>query len=297
MAPSTGPVLVLGAHGMLGHKVVQVAAATLDVYATVRDPEPGLAALLGIPDDHLVPNVDVTGPLDALFERCRPGVVVNCAGVLKPVSGPLDPCDAIAVNSLAPHRLAAAASARGARLIHVSTDCTFDGRRGHYREDDPPDATDLYGRSKALGEVTTDGHLTIRTSIIGRQLRGSRGLLEWFLAQRGLVVSGYRAMVFSGVTTQVLSRAIVALITDHPAVSGLVHVGGEAISKYDLLHLVNDSFQAGVTIEPAAGPHIDRSLDASRFAALVGAPPAWRQMLAEAASDPTPYDAWRQRVS
>ena len=293
----TRPVLVLGAHGMLGHKVVQVAAPVLDVYATVRRAEPGLASLLGLPDDHLLPDIDLTAPLDALFARLRPGVVVNCVGALKPVGGRLDPVVAVAVNALAPHRLASAASACGAKLIHVSTDCVFAGRRGHYHEDDVPDATDLYGRSKALGEVTDDGHLTIRTSIVGRQLRGARGLLEWFLAHRGGTVPGYRAMLFSGVTTLALGRAIVAVIADHPTLSGLVHVGGEAISKYDLLHLVNDSFQAGVTIEPADGPPLDRSLDSSRFSALAGAAPPWRAMLAEAAADETPYDTWRQRVS
>ncbi len=293
----TRPVLVLGGHGMLGHKLVQVAAPMLDVYATVRTPVPGLAPLLGIADGHLVPHVDVTASLDAVFEQVRPGVVVNCVGALKPLAGALDPCEAIAVNALAPHRLAAAARAHGARLIHVSTDCVFDGQRGHYDEGDPPNATDLYGRSKALGEVTDAGHLTIRTSIVGRQLSGTRGLLEWFLAHRGGTVQGYRAMVFSGLTTLALSRAIVAVITDHPALSGLVHVGGEAISKYDLLDLVNDSFHAGVTIEPADGPRLDRSLDARRFAALTGAAPAWRRMLDEAAADETPYDSWRQRVS
>ena len=242
-------------------------------------------------------NVDITAPFDALFEQVRPGVVVNCVGALKPVAGALDPCEAIAVNALAPHRLAAAAGACGARLIHVSTDCVFDGLHGHYAEDDPPTATDLYGRSKALGEVTDGGHLTLRTSMVGRQLSGARGLLEWFLAHRGGTVQGYRAMVFSGLTTLALSRTIVAVITRQPALSGLVHVGGEPISKYDLLGLVNDVFEAGVTIEPVDGPRIDRSLDSRRFAALAGAAPSWRRMLDEAAADETPYDRWRQRVS
>ncbi len=282
---------------MLGHKLVQVAAQSLDVYATVRRPVPGLAPVLGIADDHLLTDVDVTADLESLFERVRPGVVVNCTGALKPLAGALDPCEAIAVNALAPHRLAATARAHGARLIHLSTDCVFDGRRGHYGEVDPPDATDLYGRSKALGEVAGDGALTIRTSMIGRQLSGARGLLEWFLAHRGGTVQGYRAMVFSGLTTLALSRTIVALVTSHPTLAGLVHVGGEPISKYDLLRLVNDAFHSGVTIEPADGPPIDRSLDARRFTALAGAAPTWRQMLDEAAADATPYDGWRQRVS
>ena len=183
------------------------------------------------------------------------------------------------------------------RFIHVSTDCVFDGKRGHYTEDDFPDATDLYGRSKALGEVDDEVNLTIRTSLVGRQLRGARGLLEWFLSHRGGVVQGYRAMRFSGLSTLALSRAIVNVITHHRSLAGRIHVGGDAISKYDLLHMINDSFKAGVSIVPIDGPEIDRSLDSRRFESLAGPAASWQRMLEEAADDPTPYDEWRQRVS
>jgi dTDP-4-dehydrorhamnose reductase len=239
----------------------------------------------------------VTVGIDALVDRVRPAVIVNCTGALKPVDGTLDPAEANSVNALAPHQMAAAARARGMRLIHVSTDCVFDGKRGNYAEGDAPDAADLYGRSKALGEVDDGVSLTIRTSMVGRQLRGSRGLLEWLLSHRGGTVQGYRAMRFSGLSTLALARTIVNVITNHPALSGRIHVGGDAISKYDLLHIMNDTFKAGVTIVPVEGPPIDRSLDSRRFAALAGTAPSWHHMLDEAAGDPTPYDQWRQRVS
>ncbi len=297
-APSTasGPVLVLGASGMLGHRFVQVAARTLDVRAAVRQPWPRLAEVLGVEAAAVMPHVDVTQDLGALLDAVRPAVVVNCAGALKPVSGTLDPAEAIAINALAPHRLASAAAARGIRLIHISTDCVFDGARGHYSEDDVPDATDLYGRSKALGEVTTGTALTIRTSIVGRQLQGARGLLEWFLAQRGRTVQGYHAMRFSGLTTTALSEAIVDVITRHPALAGCLHIVGPAISKYDLLQIMNDTFRADVTIVGIDGPTIDRTLDGRRFAALNGPAPSWRAMLSQAALDSARYDGWRQRV-
>ncbi len=293
----TGPLLVLGGNGTLGHKLVQVASRKLDVYATVRQRRPGMAPLLGLDEDHFLVHSDVTQAIDTLLDRVRPGVIVNCTGALKPTTGTLDPCDAIGVNALAPHRLAAAARARGMRLIHLSTDCVFDGRRGQYVEDDPPDATDLYGRSKALGEVDDGVSLTLRTSLVGRQLSGSRGLLEWFLAQRGVTVQGYRAMRFSGLSTLALSRTILNIITAHPRLTGRIHVGGDTISKYDLLQIMNDTFRAGVTVVPIEGPRIDRSLDSRRFAAMAGPAPSWRQMLEEAAQDQTPYDEWRQHVS
>jgi dTDP-4-dehydrorhamnose reductase len=294
----TGRLLVLGGNGMLGHKVAQTAVAHLGadaVYATVRVQQPGLAALIGITPDQLL-YADVTAGLDSLLDQVRPGVIVNCTGVLPTASGMVDPANAIAVNALAPHRMAASAQTRGMRLIHVSTDAVFSGTRGHYTEDDAPDATDLYGRSKALGEVADQGQLSIRTSLVGRQLRGSRGLLEWFLSQRGQSVQGYRKTRFSGLSTPALSRIIVELITNHPALSGRLHVGGDAISKYDLLHLMNETFNAGITIVPADGPGIDRSLDSGRFAAVAGAAPSWADMLDELAKDETPYDEWRQRA-
>jgi dTDP-4-dehydrorhamnose reductase len=292
-----GPLLVLGGHGMLGHKLAQTAAQHLDVYATVRTPRLRLAALLGLREDRIVVHADVTSGVDALLDHVRPSVIVNCVGALKPVTGVLDPTEAIAVNALAPQRIAAAARARGMRFIHVSTDCVFDGRRGNYAENDLPDATDLYGRSKALGEPDDEASLTIRTSIVGRQLSGSRGLLEWFLSHRGGQVEGYRAMRFSGLSTLALSRAIVAVITTHPDLTGRIHIGGDVVSKYDLLHIINDAFKAGVTIVAADGPSIDRSLDSRRFRAIAGPAPSWQQMAEEAAGDSTPYDDWRQRVS
>ncbi len=292
----TGPLLVLGGNGMLGHKVAQVAAPHLEVYATVRHQQPGLPAVLGLEADHVLLHADVIAGLDTLLDQVRPGVIVNCTGVLPSAGGTLDPQGAIGVNALAPHRIAAAARARGMRLIHVSTDAVFDGKRGDYTEDDVPDATDLYGRSKALGEVDDESSLTIRTSLVGRQLRGSRGLLEWFLSHRRQTVQGYRAMRFSGLSTLALGRTIVNLITHHPALAGRFHVGGDAISKYDLLQLMNETFNAGVTIVPTDGPGIDRSLDSRRFAAVVGSAPSWQRMLEDLAQDQTPYDEWRQRA-
>lgn len=295
----TGPLLVLGGNGMLGHKVAQVAVTQLGadaVFAAVRSPQPGLTALLGLRPGHLLLYADVTVGLDALLDTVRPGVIVNCTGVLPSASGCMDPANAIAVNALAPHRIAEAARARGVRLIHVSTDAVFDGKRGNYTEDVPPDATDLYGRTKAMGEVDAEGQLTIRTSLVGRQLRGTRGLLEWFLSHRGEAVQGYRAMRFSGLSTLALSRIIVDVIANHPALSGRLHIGGDTISKYDLLHLMNDAFDAGITIVPAEGPHIDRSLDSGRFAVVAGTAPSWEHMLDELARDQTPYEEWRQRV-
>lgn len=286
--------LILGGAGMLGHKLWQTAAPRVDTWATVRD-----AAAL--PDDAFDRARLIAGVQAEQFDTvvralatARPDVVVSCIGVVKQRGEAKNPLVSIAVNSLFPHRLAALCRAAGARLIHISTDCVFAGRTGGYREADDPDATDLYGRTKHLGEVAGPGALTLRTSIVGRELSTSQGLVEWFLAQPGRV-PGYTRAVFSGLTTLELSRVILRLIESHPGLEGLYHVASAPITKYDLLVLLDRGYGRGLAIEADDAVRIDRSLDGSRFRAAAGYdPPAWSEMVAEMAADPTPYERWRE---
>ena len=194
-----------------------------------------------------------------------------------------------------PHRLAEACADAGARLVHVSTDCVFSGRKGGpYTEDDLPDPEDLYGRSKLLGEVDRTGCLTIRTSIFGRDFLKQSALLEWFLSNRGGRVRGYRNAVYSGFPTQVLARIIGDLLEEHPELSGLVQVAGPPITKYDLLVMLREAMALDIEIEPYDDPPCDRSLSAARFVAATGYTiPSWDEMVREVAADPTPYDQWR----
>jgi dTDP-4-dehydrorhamnose reductase len=197
---------------------------------------------------------------------------------------------AIRANALFPHDLAAACRERGARLIHISTDCVFSGRKGGYTETDRPDPEDVYGRSKLLGEVATPGALTLRTSMIGREIATSRGLLEWFLAQSGGTVRGFTRAVFSGPTTPVLSRAIADVLERHQSLEGLYHLGAEPIDKHALLLALRDAFGLDVEIEPDDGVVIDRSLDSSRFREATGwAAPTWEEMVAELAETAERY--------
>ena len=281
---------------MLGHKLLQVASADHDVFGTVRTPVAGLASLAGLPDDRILPGVNVAAPIEAVLERVRPDAVINCTGVLKPTTADIFVEDAIEVNALAPHRLARACAVAGIRFVQVSTDCVFAGLRGGYRESDPTDATDIYGRTKALGEVTFGNAVTIRTSIIGRQLSGDRGLVEWFLARRHQVVSGFTQAWFSGLTTAEFSRVLVRVATG--TVTGLCHVAGPRICKHDLVSKLNEAFLIGAEIHRVDQPRIDRTLDGASFAAATGyLAPSWDAMLAELTSDPTPYATWRNRAT
>lgn len=292
-------VLVLGGSGMLGHELWRTCADRFDdAYVTVRSDELGGPAAEVLDPDRVVYGVRAEEPraIARALDEARPDAVVNCIGIVKQAVD--DPEPAIRINALFPHRLAAACRERGARLIHVSTDCVFSGEKGGYVESDLPDPVDTYGRSKLLGEPATPGALTIRTSMIGRELATSHGLLEWFLAQSGGSVRGFRRAVFSGPTTPVLSRAIADVIERHSELDGLYHLSAEPISKHDLLVKLRDAFALDVEIAPDDSVVIDRSLDSSRFREAAGwQPPTWLEMVAELAASADDYTHLRQGLA
>jgi dTDP-4-dehydrorhamnose reductase len=294
--PSDIRVLVLGGTGMLGHKIWQLFRDRFDTWVTARalDDLPARELFAG---DRAIPRVSADD-FDSVVRACavaRPTVIVNCIGIVKQVMAAADPVPAISVNALFPHRAAALAGALGARLIHISTDCVFAGTRGHYSERDMPDAYDLYGRTKLLGEVTGPRCLTLRTSIVGRELSATTGLLEWFLAQRGGRAKGYTGARFSGLTTRTLAEVLADVVERHEELEGVYHVASRPISKYDLLNKLNDAFATGVDIEASQDVRIDRTLDGSAFHRATGlAVPQWDDMIAALAADPTPYEEWRR---
>lgn len=280
---------------MLGHKVWQELHPQFETFVTVRTLHRALGETMGA-DPARVFHADATDVerLRTILRETRPDAVVNCVGIVKQLAAAKDPIPSIEINSLLPHRLAAECRTAGARLVHISTDCVFSGKRGMYTEEDAPDAEDLYGRSKLLGEVTGERAITLRTSIIGRELHATSGLVEWFLSRRGATADGYTRAIFSGLTTAELARVIANVLEHHPGLSGLWHVSAEPIAKLELLQLLNDAYRANVTIRPSDTVTIDRSLDSTRFRAATGwSPRSWKTMVADMAADPTPYDAWR----
>ncbi|HSK42472.1 MAG TPA: sugar nucleotide-binding protein, partial [Candidatus Binatia bacterium] len=204
----------------------------------------------------------------------------------------------ITINALLPHRLAELCAGWGGRLIHFSTDCVFSGERGNYTEDDFSDAHDLYGRTKFLGEVCTRNALTLRTSIIGRELTQFRSLLEWFLAEaQSGRVKGFTRAFYSGVTTNYLAELIGRLITDHAQLHGLYQVTSDTISKFELLGLLRQAFNLECDIQPQEEFFCDRSMKGDKFVAATGLrTPPWQQLAAQLAQDPTPYENWRKDV-
>jgi dTDP-4-dehydrorhamnose reductase len=271
---------------MLGHRLVRTFSPKLETYAALRRAGSAFANLGLFDPERTIGGVsaqDFDSVLRAL-RIARPDVVVNCIGIVKQQDAAKDALSSISVNALFPHRLAEACGASGTRLIHISTDCVFSGRKGCYTERDVPDAEDLYGRTKLLGELSDEKRqphcLTLRTSIIGHELDSAQGLLEWFLSQRGKAVRGYSHAIFSGFTTDELAGILLDLIVHHPDLHGLYHVSAEAIDKYSLLKLIRDAYSLDIDIEPFEDVRIDRSLDSSRFRQATGyTPPSWPDMI------------------
>jgi dTDP-4-dehydrorhamnose reductase len=273
---------VVGASGMLGNAVTRFfdQSPGFQVFATLRGAAPAKLLTDGL-RERLISGVDVENPdaLQAVFISVRPQLVVNCVGLVKQLASVEDPLQAIPINSLLPHRLARLSALTGARFVHLSTDCVFSGKQGMYTEADHPDAYDLYGRSKLLGEVDYENAVTLRTSIIGHELSGARSLIGWFLAQERSV-RGYRQAIFSGLPTVEIARVIRDYVLPTAGLRGLYHLSASPINKYDLLRLVAQEYGKTIDIQPDDSLVIDRSLDSTRFRQATGFEPAsWAQLI------------------
>lgn len=273
--------LIVGANGMLGYTLLRhLASSGFQTYGTVRratlpngyHPPPNVSLYTGL---------DVNDPqaLFVLIQQLRPTVVLNCAGLNKQRAEIQNPLAAIAINALFPHKLAVCCSANASRLIHFSTDCVFSGNQGLYTESDHCDANDLYGRSKRLGEIDYEGHLTLRTSLIGHELASNLSLVDWFLSRTEPVL-GYANAVFSGLPTIEVARLLTQFILPRSDLQGLLHLSAEPIDKDRLLRLIAHTYGHAIPITRTMLPKIDRSLDSSQLRTLIDyQPPRWETLI------------------
>ena len=290
-------ILVIGGSGMLGHKLVQLWQNRFDVWTTLKGAFEDYERLGIYKKNQTFDKIDIEnfGVIENTIKEVKPDVIFNAVGIIKQLPSSKNVIKTLTVNSIFPHRLAEIVETNGARLINISTDCVFDGKKGNYNEEDISNATDVYGKSKNLGEVVGENCLTLRTSIIGREIRTNHSLVEWFLCNRGRKVKGFVNAVYTGFPTIVLAGIIGDLIESHKDLSGLYHVSADPINKYELLKLINEAYGAKVEIEPFEDFRIDRSLDCSKFKAATGfKADSWREMIRRMAEDETPYDKWRK---
>ena len=272
-------VLVLGVTGMLGSAVFRLfhEDPRHEVWGTLRNPG-GARNFSENARGSLISNVDVLDQdsLVSVLTRVQPDVVINCVGLIKQLADAKDPLSALPINAMLPHRIQKLCALSGARVIHISTDCVFSGRKGSYTEDDISDAEDLYGKSKYIGELLSASNaVTLRTSIIGHELGSNYSLVDWFLSQSGSV-KGYRKAIFSGLPTVELARVIRDYVIPNDGLQGLYHVSVSPIDKLSLLKLVAEVYEKEIDIVADDNVAIDRSLDSSKFQSATGyVPPSW----------------------
>lgn len=276
-------ILILGGSGMLGHRLWVELSKVHQTWITVRASARSMPNLPGVNRDHIRENVEATNfdEIIRALASIQPDVVINCIGLVKQLPLSNDPLTSLEINALLPHRISLISRASKIRMIHFSTDCVFSGKKGRpYSEDDQSDAEDLYGRSKFLGEVLYGPHtLTLRTSIIGRELQRGYGLVDWFLGQTGMV-KGYQRAIFSGFTTGMIARILLECVLPNTKLAGVYHVSSEAISKYDLLCLLKEAYGKKIDIQPDTEVISNRALDSSRFRLETGfRPPSWPDMI------------------
>ena len=283
-------ILILGGTGMLGFQVFKTCIdRKLDVAVVARNKD-FLIERFGkksVKDlIYTISDINDLKSLREIVDKVRPIYIINCIGIVKQSNLSNDYIESIKINSLFPHQLNSICSEFGCNMIHISTDCVFDGVKGMYSETDQPNATDVYGKTKHLGEVAYGNGVTLRTSIIGHEeSQNKHGLLEWYLKQSG-EVKGYTKAIFSGFTTLELTKLILEFVIPQNLISGIYQVASKPISKYELLGIISSEYNIKNTIVVSEEVVINRSLNGSRFSSLTGyQTPTWPDMVREMKAD------------
>ncbi|OVE82415.1 hypothetical protein BVY04_01030 [bacterium M21] len=279
-------VCIIGVTGMLGHVLMEQLSLekSLDVVGTARANVKSLekrfsAKVFG----NIRFGIDAENQeaLVHLFTEERPDVIINCVGIIKQLPQAKKNLASININSRLPHVLALLAEGIGARVIHFSTDCIFDGKDGEYGEDTLSNAKDLYGRTKFLGELEYPHCTTIRSSIIGHELGSSVSLVDWFLSQ-DRTAKGYVNAIYTGFPTLEMARILIEHILPNPSLHGVHQISSEKINKFELLELVRNEYGVRIELVPDTTVRIDRSLDSSRFRGEAEfTPKPWERMIRE----------------
>lgn len=279
-------ILILGVTGMLGHTLYKEMSKQKNnyvVYGTTRNAN-GLNEYFTQEEIKSIRSGVDADNFDTVIKAIasvQPSIIINCIGIIKQLPIAKDPLTAITVNAQLPHRISLVARSANARLIHISTDCVFNGVKGNYIETDASNAEDLYGRTKFLGEVTYPHCVTLRTSIIGHELKTEFSLIDWFMSQKN-EINGFTKAIYSGFPTYEMVNIITNYVIPNEKLSGLYHISSNAISKYNLLEIMKDIYKKEIKINPYDDFVLDRSLNSDKFIKTTGyKAPSWRAMLVD----------------
>jgi dTDP-4-dehydrorhamnose reductase len=281
-------ILVLGANGLIGSTCYRILSESSDysVHGTIMN-ESHKAIFPKNTVKNIITNVNVLDEYSLIntIKELSPNVIINCTGHTKHRTGADKPLKVLPINSLFPHKLVKFSQLIGARVVHLSTDCVFSGKKGLYSEQDHPDAYDLYGISKSLGEIDYPNAITLRTSTIGHETKSTAGLLEWFLSQRNKC-KGFNKAIFSGLPTVTLAKIIRDYVLKDDSLSGLYQIASEPIDKLSLLELISRVYNKKIKIITDSSLEIDRSLRSEKFYRATGyEAPSWDELITEMHKD------------
>ena len=281
-------ILILGVSGLIGHNILKEFNDNMDVFGTLHKAKKKYGNLNLFSGKNIIENVDVKDfeNLKSILFSVNPEIIFNCVGITKRKIDKTNPLEVIQVNSFFPHQLAEWAKDNNKRVIHFSTDCVFSGSEGSYLEDATPDALDYYGKTKGLGEVNSKSSLTIRSSMIGPELFNKTELFEWIINNKEKEINGFSRVMYSGVTTIYMARLLSDLIVNHKNLDGIYNVASKPISKFELLHLINDNFDLGLIINDNKTVISNKTLNASKIEKVIGLqPPSWDELIIELKKD------------
>jgi dTDP-4-dehydrorhamnose reductase len=279
-------ILILGGDGMIGHKMAQVLSVqNHEIFISVRENK-DLTLKRISPKAKVFFNDFLKDSILDFLDKVNPDVIINAIGITIRRGAAENISDTIYLNSLFPHQISSWALAFKKRLIHFSTDCVFSGSEGSYLEDATPDALDYYGKTKGLGEVNSKSSLTIRSSMIGPELFNKTELFEWIINNKEKEINGFSRVMYSGVTTVYMAKLVADLIDNHKNLSGIYNVASKPISKFELLHLINDNFDLGLIINDDKTVISNKTLNASKIEKEIGLqPPSWDELIFELKKD------------
>ena len=277
-------IFITGIDGMIGHKIAQSLSEEHTIIGSSR--KNIKSQDLGINDCELITHDFLKDDILEILDKINPEIIVNCAGITirRGINDNYD--NTILLNSNLPHIIDDWTERNQSKLIHFSSDCVFSGEKGNYLDESIPDATDLYGLSKLRGEVKSKNSLTIRCSIIGREIFNHTELFEWIYSMRGKQIKGYNNVLYSGVTSIWMGRVLKKILKYHSELSGIYNISSEPITKYSLLNLINEHFKLGIEITRDTKIKSNKVLISKKFTEITDIkPPNWDDLITEFKED------------
>ena len=283
-------ILILGGNGMIGHKMYQILSKFKeDTWVTLRNDLSTYNFSSIYNYERVIDNIDLTdfNCLSRILNELRPDIILNACGITIRRGVEKIKSNTILLNSALPHFLNEWVSVNNKRLIHFSTDCVFSGKKGDYLDTDIKDAYDLYGSTKSLGEIIdSDFAITLRGSMIGRELENKTELFEWFLKQTNKNIKGFSEVIYSGITTVKMAEIILTLIDCHPNLAGIYNISSMPITKFDFLKLCNEHFDVNAIIEKDNGYSSNKNLISENFFNQIGMKqPNWEDLIKQLKDD------------